>query len=383
MKIVLYSHAGAVNHGCEAIIRGTSELLGNNNVCLFSNNPESDKKYGLNNICETIKKEGGTFRPGSLKHKFLWLIRLIYKDAYNKYLTKNIYKEKAALFLSVGGDVYCYENAYKKLGYVNKILNQKKNSTVLWGCSIEETLVKDADIQNDLKRYAHIFTRESFTYNCLKENGIDKCTLLPDPAFYMEPQIVECDGLSKKMVGINVSPLVLNKSQRVMNNYFNLIKYILNETDFDILFIPHVLVQHDSDFDAMKKMTEQFDTDRIVFPKDDYNAQQLKYLISKCSCIVTARTHVSIASYSQCIPTLVVGYSIKSKGIAKDIYGDYRHHVINVDDMQDDNELVDEFIWMMENPCVEEMNKYMEYVKSVKQEYMSILSEILEVSRNK
>ena len=36
---------------------------------------------------------------------------------------------------------------------------------------------------------------------------------------------------------------------------------------------------------------------------------------------IGARTHATIAAYSTCVPTLVIGYSVKSRGIAKDIFG--------------------------------------------------------------
>lgn len=36
---------------------------------------------------------------------------------------------------------------------------------------------------------------------------------------------------------------------------------------------------------------------------------------------IGARTHATIAAYSTCVPTLVIGYSVKSKGIARDIFG--------------------------------------------------------------
>ena len=48
------------------------------------------------------------------------------------------------------------------------------------------------------------------------------------------------------------------------------------------------------------------------------------------------------------MPTLVVGYSVKSKGIAKDIFGTYDKYVIPVQDLTEEN-LVREFKWMFNN----------------------------------
>ena len=80
----------------------------------------------------------------------------------------------------------------------------------------------------------------------------------------------------------------------------------------------------------------------------DYNCTQLKAYISKCRFFIGARTHVTIAAYSTCVPTLVVGYSVKSKGIAKDIFGTYDRYVIPVQNLTEDN-LINEFKWMVNN----------------------------------
>ena len=42
-------------------------------------------------------------------------------------------------------------------------------------------------------------------------------------------------------------------------------------------------------------------------------------MISKCKFFVGARTHSVISAYSMCVPTIALGYSIKARGIAKDI----------------------------------------------------------------
>ena len=45
---------------------------------------------------------------------------------------------------------------------------------------------------------------------------------------------------------------------------------------------------------------------------------------------IGARTHATIAAYSSCVPTLVVGYSIKARGIAKDLFGTDEGYVLPV-----------------------------------------------------
>ena len=53
-----------------------------------------------------------------------------------------------------------------------------------------------------------------------------------------------------------------------------------------------------------------------------------------------ARTHASIAAYSTGVPTLVVGYSVKARGIAKDIFGTDEGYVIPVQSLKEEDSLV-------------------------------------------
>ena len=58
-KIYMYAHGGSGNHGCEAIVRSTCDMLNNplwDEILLISSKTEEDIKYGLDKIC-TIKKD--------------------------------------------------------------------------------------------------------------------------------------------------------------------------------------------------------------------------------------------------------------------------------------------------------------------------------------
>ena len=77
---------------------------------------------------------------------------------------------------------------------------------------------------------------------------------------------------------------------------------------------------------------------------EEFNCMQLKYLISKCKTFVGCRTHSTIAAYSTCVPTLVVGYSVKSKGIAKDIFGDDKGLVVDGRGFCSDEDLTKAYI---------------------------------------
>ena len=54
MNILFYGNGSCGNHGCEAIVRGTVQLLGNASYTVLSENISDDIRYGLGNISEII-----------------------------------------------------------------------------------------------------------------------------------------------------------------------------------------------------------------------------------------------------------------------------------------------------------------------------------------
>jgi colanic acid/amylovoran biosynthesis protein len=67
---------------------------------------------------------------------------------------------------------------------------------------------------------------------------------------------------------------------------------------------------------------------------------------------VGARTHATIAAYSSCVPTLVVGYSVKARGIARDIFGSEENMVIPVQSLEHEDDLVNAFKYIQETKIV-------------------------------
>ena len=104
-----------------------------------------------------------------------------------------------------------------------------------------------------------------------------------------------------------------------------LITNILQETNQQFLLIPHVTWNTggiNQDDRQMARLIHQHfnDSNRIhILDIDALNYCQIRYIISKCQLFIGARTHAVISAYSMCVPTLALGYSIKSRGIAKDL----------------------------------------------------------------
>ena len=226
------------------------------------------------------------------------------------------------------------------------------------------------DLINDMNLFDILYIRESISYNALK-NYVDekKLLLLPDPAFSLKPKKVSLDKWyeNRKIIGINLSPFTINEeNSEAYDAIINLINYILKSSSYSINLIPHVTQEESNDMIILKKIKEQFlQEERVHLESDIYDCQEIKYIISKCRLLIASRTHASIAGYSQCIPTLVIGYSVKSKGIAKDIFGTYENYVISYKDITKKNflelykyfEMNNDMIREKLNSIIPKMNK--------------------------
>ena len=370
-NIFLYAHGGSGNHGCEAIVRSTCDILQSKSINLISSEPEEDLYYGLGDICNIIKDQCSAINRRSfdfikayaalkIKKDFVPMDKLWFKEAFS-----NI--KKGDIALSIGGDNYCYANVNKYV-MLHDILKKRGAKTVLWGCSVEPDVVSMPDIAKDIARYDLITARETISYEALK--AVNPNTyLVSDPAFILK--LKECalpDGfIVNNTIGINLSPMAMEREASpgiAYENYKNLIKYIIKQTDMTVALIPHVIWTDGDDRIPLKKLYDDFkDTDRVVLI-EDHGCEELKYIISKCRFFIGARTHATIAAYSSCVPTLVLGYSVKSRGIAKDLFGTEENYVLPVQNMTSDKELADGFTWLLNNE-----NEIKTHLRNIMPEY--------------
>lgn len=328
-KVVFYSYINSGNRGCEAILRSTCDILNTaeNRCYVFSDDCEKDEKLGIAKYGQLIKIPYiyvGRFKPISSVFPRMLRQFKIDKNALWKYKYKKSSKliDEETLALSTGGDIYCYGDS-DWLTYLNRISKDKGAKTVLWGCSIEEKLLTPEVIE-DLKAYSLITVRESISEATLHKHGIvDNVKRFPDPAFKLKQE--KCDVFDwnsmGKIVGINLSTHVV-KTKNLYNTFKRFIKYLVDETEYSVVLIPHVFWEDENDLALLKKIyTELKDNTKLYLVDKEYNCSQLKYIISHCDLYIGARTHSVIAAYSTGVPALALSYSIKSKGIARDILG--------------------------------------------------------------
>lgn len=382
MKLVLYPHGGSGNHGCEAIVRSTKKLTGAD-LSLFSNAIEEDEKYGLDKLCSLFTPEKSISRL-SVDFLMAKLKRFVNREAsvFDELVFRSVVDEaaKSDAFLSIGGDNYCYSMPEYIL-LVNRMLDRKGVKRVLWGASVEPDTIKGR-LLDDLRGYTKIWARESLTFDAMQAKGLTQTVLIPDPAFVLDRKEKPLPDAFVKdnTVGINVSPLVCNSEQRegvTIENYRQLINYILSSTDMNVALIPHVVWSHNDDRKPLSFLYDECKDSGRVCMIEDCACEELKGYIARCRFMVTARTHASIAAYSTCVPTLVVGYSVKAMGIAKDIFGTSDNYVIPVQSLSGTGDLVESFRWMQKHE-----KDAREHLSSFMPEYVSRLDDVYVLLNN-
>lgn len=328
MKYFFPIHLNGGNRGCEGIAKGTSTILrlDKSDLIGYCTDIKLDQRLGIDE-CVTLKQTHQRTFIEKVAFKLYKLFihneekqrSLFNYQQYHRFLDE---MTKDDIMLSTGGDLMCYGN-----NHVNYTVNYaKKNGikSILWGCSIGENNITPEKLEA-LHNFTLIYARETLTQKVLFNHGIKNVVVYPDPAFTLQPEVCELPKCfdNGNVIGINLSNFVMGGFS--LNTDFAqevklLINNILSKTTYQILLIPHVFWGNQDDRIICNAIHNQYNNCRIsVLDSDKLNYCQIRHIISKCSIFVGARTHSVISAYSTCVPAIAIGYSIKSRGIAKDL----------------------------------------------------------------
>ena len=209
---------------------------------------------------------------------------------------------------------------------------------VIWGASIGPFSAKPRYERKAARWLADvplIAARESLTTSYLHRIGVDKNVLSSaDPAFHLEPRRVSLPQpldriLEGECIGVNLSPL-LRKYHNSLDAWTDhaaaVIDRIARRLALPVVLIPHVTPHrhgpYGDDYHFLRQVHKRASETGLYLIGDSYDAAETKYIISRCSLFMGARTHSTYAAISSCVPTLCVGYSMKAAGITHDTYGD-------------------------------------------------------------
>jgi polysaccharide pyruvyl transferase WcaK-like protein len=244
--------------------------------------------------------------------------------------------------LEVGGDNYTLDYGRpEKFMAIDRYLQKRGVPVMLWGASVgpfDDDREFAPKMLDHLRGLSAIFVRETESRDYLAERNIrDNVFLTADPAFLMEPTeptSLPADLLpAQETIGVNFSPLVGQYWRR--NAPFDLARWMdecvtfvkaLDVLNRPILLIPHVASPQprNDDFSFLTEVQAKAATELTVpvrvLPRN-LNASELKWIIGRCAAFAGARTHSTIAALSSCVPTLSIGYSLKARGINRDLFG--------------------------------------------------------------
>ena len=136
-------------------------------------------------------------------------------------------------------------------------------------------------------------------------------------------------GVRRPLVGFNVSGLIYNEgaagSRRFgfLGDYQDIVHGVLakflNETDANIVLIPHVLTErghYEDDVTACQTVASTLDIgDRLQVLDREYDAMEMKWAISQLDFFCGTRMHATIAGLSSGVPTSAIAYSGKTRGV--------------------------------------------------------------------
>jgi len=336
------------NRGCEAIVRSTVMMLnqtfGQVEVLVPSDDiprdtqqwPDADQ-YGVLFV--------EAYMPAHTRY-WVHLQRLPFKllktadwpFPFPKTLREQIKSVDAVL--SVGGDNYSLDYRLPSLLMgLDRLAMDLGKPVFIWGASVgpfEREPHYVPAIRKHLTRMTLITVRESITYDYLtKTLGLSNVMQMADPAFTLTKEEIDTDPFwpqagANGVIGLNISPLIERYKKNGQDLRAETIQFIHDAVakGFGVLLVSHVVPldgsEKNNDATYMAGMLSELKTlgDAVTIMPSQFNASQIKQVISQLRYFIGARTHATIAALSSGIPTLSIAYSVKAKGINKDLLGD-------------------------------------------------------------
>jgi colanic acid/amylovoran biosynthesis protein len=256
----------------------------------------------------------------------------------------NVVRSASAVVAS-GGDVFCSEYGHRSLLSHLKPLEIacKAGVPVILHAQSIGPFTNEEDRSAFLRiarQAAAITVREAASYKYvigdlqLRE---DRCHLVADPAFLLgQPDPEEGERLFKHHRAREDRPTVaLSTSEAIchwknsdgtghLDTWLEIVRWLRSELKANVILIPHV--QEISPLNDDRVLATEIQRrlgydDGVRLAGGNFSAEEFKAIISRCDFLVAERMHAAIAGLSTGVPTLVVGYSIKAKGILSDLLG--------------------------------------------------------------
>ena len=352
-------HESLSNRGCEALVRGISHVVRaaqpDVRFLLPSFFPERDRQqwpdaeaagdrlvpaYRLPTHCKLWARIHTRWAG---VRSYWWPAPAIPRDVWREV-------ETATVGIMTGGDVlsldYSMGSLVKYVGQAETLMRAGRPMW-LWAASIGPfTGQPDVErwVVRHLDRYEDISVRESSSLEYLRALGLPRARLVADPAFALVPEAFDADALLPPerdggVLGFNTSPLIHAINERraagsgaaAEKAIADFLGDVVRRTRLGVVLVPHVDAvdggTYNSDFVYLQGLLARMNlpSSRVRLALRTLNAPRIKHLLAQCSYFIGARTHATIGALSQGVPTCSLGYSVKARGLNRDLFGSERY----------------------------------------------------------
>lgn len=356
-NILLAGHSGSYNRGCEAIIRCSIDILKRYvpepTYGLISYFPDTDRAHMGSFLAKHSVELSHDAPPFLERFTRAWFVDGI-KRRFTRgfptrpaFLNRDMYG-KADVVVRVGGDMFTDDvhqprGQFRDLAYA-RALGAK---TVVWAASIgpfQQTRMVPKYVEA-FKKTDLITVREPVTERYLARLGVrDNVRRTADPAFLLEPEPTDLiklpDTAPGKCIGIGLSALCNKKGrgESVIEEFTLFARHLLQDAETQVVLVAHVtgaasyLGDDDRVCQILREQLPPNVRPRVFIVPTELNAPQMKHVIGQLDYFLGCRTHSTIASLSQCIPTLSIAYSSKALGINEALFG-HTDYVVSLDQL--------------------------------------------------
>ena len=373
-QVLLIGIGGVYNYGCEAIVRGTVEILRRINpqvkIAYASYNYEDDKNRLKDCDVEIISRSHvKRWSLDNIIRKCLSYIGICYSLPFDK----TDWISGFDTIFSIGGDMYTLSPQNKFDSALPTFMQRcqvKGLKYILWGASVgkfEKNPKALRFFSKHLPKIDLIVARENNTIEYLHSlKVVGNSILAPDPAFFVYCPVYSAPSHTGTVVGINLSPLSAlyeygDLKLAVQKQSAALIR-LMDAMQCNLVLLPHVLSPNanDNDLSFMKliygEMPANYQT-KINIVVSDPGFVGIRDFIRQCDFVIAARMHCAINAITMSVPTLFLSYSEKAKGMAEYVYGT-KEAVIGLTESEDTTAVVNKLKNWNLTSQLKEIRKY-------------------------
>lgn len=346
MKIVLTGMSGFRNRGVEALADAAMtemrELWPHARFTLITMDPAYDASRNSQDVL-VLRDSPSFFKQKRMHRGMLAAVAPRSKlENVNKILNE---LRSAELVVASGGDIFSSDYGTGLLRRQLGLLDEAQRAgrkTVFLAHSIGpfKTDSEIALIRPVLQASSLVTVRESFTLRYLVDKvGIapERVILTSDVAFALQPSDPQRAARISALVGLPAGApfIALGPSEGITsfsdvqnraahdNAWVHTVQHFLDTTDRHIVLVPHVqdanLANDDSQI-AFRVLDRMRFPARVHMAAGPFSARDYKALISGAEFFAGERMHACIAALSTLVPSLVIGYSVKARGIMNDVF---------------------------------------------------------------